>query len=392
MPPLLPADLPDGRSHRVLGIGLYAPGAAGTAGPIHQLVGVNLSNQQMAAQPAVQPPATTECGYPLDDSCPWGDLVGLTEIVVKHGRRELWRLVVVRPAGSSGTLGSGLELRYVSYRGESVLTRAHVPILNVQYQSPSLGCGPTYRDWETEESCFDAVGTDIIPGIRLCSAPPRTIVDGSDAGGFRGVAVYFDHDDLLLVSEIQAGWYRYVCQWTLRRDGTMQPRFGFAATSNPCTCQTHVHHCYWRLDFGIGTEGNNRVEEFNDPPLTPISTANWEKLLFEASRSRDASHNRHWRVTHAASGKGYLILPGPNDGVADFYGAGDTWFVQYHPDEISDGQGFTSDEVLSRARIDLFVNGEPLDGQDVVAWYAGHFLHAPGVPHGLLGPDLVPLT
>ncbi len=36
--------------------------------------------------------------------------------------------------------------------------------------------------------------------------------------------------------------------------------------------------------------------------------------------------------------------PGWDDARADatdVYGAGDTWFLRYHPDEIDDGQGFT---------------------------------------------------
>ena len=50
-------------------------------------------------------------------------------------------------------------------------------------------------------------------------------------------------------------------------DGTIRPRFGFAAVSSSCVCNVHHHHCYWRFDFDIETAGNNRVREFNDPPL-----------------------------------------------------------------------------------------------------------------------------
>ena len=49
--------------------------------------------------------------------------------------------------------------------------------------------GP-YRDWLYEETCFQATGTDVAPGIRMCTAPPQTIFEsGQDGGNFVGVAV-----------------------------------------------------------------------------------------------------------------------------------------------------------------------------------------------------------
>ncbi|MDP8978731.1 MAG: hypothetical protein M3N17_09210 [Actinomycetota bacterium] len=65
---------------------------------------------------------------------------GQARLVVRRGGEELWRMVAVRPADSSGVAGSGIELRWVSYRGKRVLRRAHVPILNVRYDRDA--CGP----------------------------------------------------------------------------------------------------------------------------------------------------------------------------------------------------------------------------------------------------------
>lgn len=176
-----------------------------------------------------------------------------------QGATTLWDFTLVRPRASSGLNGSGVELRFVDYRGRRVLYRAHVPILNVQYGSggAAVGCGPTYRDWQNAETCFQATGTDPVgPGFRVCSAPPQTILEsGVDGGNFRGVALWYDGWELRLVSQLQAGWYRYISDWRLRNDGSIGPRFGFAATANPCTCNVHTHHAYWRLDFDIGTAG-----------------------------------------------------------------------------------------------------------------------------------------
>ena len=50
------------------------------------------------------------------------------------------------------------------------------------------------------------------------------------------MAVWYEDGELRLVSEVQAGWYRYVSDWRLRDDGVIGPRFGFAGTRNPHTC------------------------------------------------------------------------------------------------------------------------------------------------------------
>ena len=110
---------------------------------------------------------------------------GQAWVTVSRGRTVLWRFLAVRPAASSGRDGSGLELRYVDYRGRRVLHQAHVPILNVRYDRDA--CGP-YRDWQWQEGTIQATGRNVAPGFRLCSAPAKTIMQsGSDTGNYLGV-------------------------------------------------------------------------------------------------------------------------------------------------------------------------------------------------------------
>jgi Cu2+-containing amine oxidase len=68
------------------------------------------------------------------------------------------------------------------------------------------------------------------------------------------VAVYVDvgQQEIVLVSEMQAGWYRYISEWRLHVNGTIKPRFGFGAVNNSCVCNAHHHHVYWRLNFDVG--------------------------------------------------------------------------------------------------------------------------------------------
>jgi hypothetical protein len=394
MPPLIAMELADGRIERTLAVGLFSPNDAVR----HRIVGVNLVHDTVVHDVAgfvgVADSSALDCGPPTGQSCPVSGGPGQVNVTVSQGTTTLWTFTVVRPSASSGTNGSGVELRLVDYRGKRVLYRAHVPILNVEYQQDgtNAGCGPTYRDWQSEEACFQANGVDVVPGIRLCSSPAQTILDtGSDAGNFRGVAVYVQGLEVVLVSELRAGWYRYISEWRLHANGTIRSRFGFGAASNPCTCHAHHHHAYWRLDFDIRTAQNNFVEEYNDPPLFPPS--HWHTKHFEIRRPRDAAHQRRWRVRNSITGEGYTLVPGTNDGNADAYGVGDLWVLRYHGNELDDGQGFTTVPALSRANIDKFVNGEPVENQDVVLWYVGHFLHdaAHGGGH-IVGPNLEPFN
>ena len=372
MPPLVSTELPDGRIDRAVAVALRADREDRAD---HRVLGASLFSRQLIDIHDLQWPDQTVCEPPPAwDACPLNGSTGQATISVWQSGQKIWDFVVVRPAASSGMNGSGIELRYVRYRGKTVLYRAHVPILNIQYLAGD-GCGPTYRDWQNQEACFQADGRDIVQGIRLCSTPARTLLDsGSDAGNFRGVAIYVDGQDVVLVSEMSAGWYRYISEWRLRSDGTIRPRWGFGATDNPCTCNEHIHHVYWRFDFDIRTAWNNTVQEHNDPPLFPNS--NWHTKSYEIRRPRDAARNRYWRVSNAGTGEGYDLVPGSNDGAADAYGIGDLWVLRYHGSELDDGQGFTTDPAKSIAHLDRFKSpAESVVGQDVVLWYAAHFRH-----------------
>ena len=300
--------------------------------------------------------------------------------------------MLVRPAASSGTNGSGIELRYVDYLGKRLLYRAHVPILNVQYDHNA--CGP-YRDWQNEEGMLQATGTDVVPGFRLCTAPATTILDtGSDTGNYLGVAIYVQGQEVVLVSEMQAGWYRYISMWRLHTDGTIRPRFGFSAVSSSCVCNVHHHHAYWRFDFDLRTPGNNLVREFNDPPL--VSNKKWHDKNYEVQRPRDPARKRKWRVLNKATGEAYDIVPGADDGVATAspdwpFPRGDLWILRYHGSEIDDGVVATGPPY--EAGLDAWLTGEAINGADVVVWYGAHFTHdisheQPGHFGHIVGPDL----
>jgi hypothetical protein len=152
----------------------------------------------------------------------------------------------------------------------------------------------------------------------------------------------------------------------------------------------HHHHVYWRLDFDVATAAHNEVREFNDPPLA--GGKNWHVLRHEIRRLRDPARKRKWQVANSVTGENYTLVPGPEDGSADAFGAGDLWALRRRAGELDDGQGFTTDPALARAHLDHFLNGESISNTDVVLWYAAHFthdVHQTEAGH-IVGPQLVP--
>jgi hypothetical protein len=396
IPALRLDELPDGRIRRRIAVGLLARDAAES----HAVVAVDIADREIVS--VDDAPGDTRahglCGVPLDanQSTASKGTAGQVWVTVAQGRQRLWRFLAVRPAASSGTNGSGIELRYVDYRGKRVLYRAHVPILNVKYNADA--CGP-YRDWQYQEGMIQARGLDVAPGFRLSSGPALTIMDtGSDTGTFLGTGIYILSDEVVFVSEMEAGWYRYITQWRLGLNGTIRPRFGFAAVEHPCVCNVHHHHVYWRLDFDIRTAGHNRVGEFNDPPL--FGSQKWHTKSFEIRRPRDPARARRWRVENISSGEGYDIVPRLDDGLAAAmpdapFGRGDVWILRYHGSEIDDGVVAIGPPY--EADIDRWVNGESVSDHDVVVWYGAHFTHDvshhDAAQHGhILGPDLKPVN
>ena len=389
MPPLVETPLPDGTVERIVTVGLRPSGRRKT--PAHEIVGVNMIRRRveryLAGAPATSLATSGLCGVPngANQATTGQGVPGQAWVSVYQGATLLWRFLVVRPSSSSGTSGSGVELRYVDYRGKRVLYQAHVPILNVLYDGNA--CGP-YRDWQYTEGMIQAAGQNVAPGFMLCPQPAKTILDtGSDVGTFLGTAIYVDGQEVVLVCELEAGWYRYISEWRLHANGTIKPHFAFDATSSSCVCNKHHHHVYWRLDFDIRTAGGNAVHEFNDPPI--VGRSNWDLKAVELMRLRDAAHKRYWRVTQASSGAGYDIVPGANDGTAagDPYAVGDLWVLRWHPGELDDEPAPST-----RIHIDTFKNGESIVGEDVVVWYGAHFTHdvlGPPVNH-VVGPTLVP--
>ncbi len=67
------------------------------------------------------------------------------------------------------------------------------------------------------------------------------------------------------------------------------------------------------------------------------------------------------------------------------------WILRYHWYELDDGRAALT--YPAEAYLDRFVNGEHIEGKDVVGWYGGHFTHDQNTPEEVshvVGPTLAP--
>jgi hypothetical protein len=379
----------EGTNERLVNVGLSANDSTAN----NEVVSVSLKNKRVIRYSENAPPtskaAPDACGVP-DAGQPTTarNTAGQYQMTVTQGATTLWEMLVIRPSASSGTRASGIEVRDVKYRGKSVMKRGNAPVLNVEYVGGQ--CGP-YRDWQYQEDQFatPATGnTDPAPGIRIVATgqvPTTALETGIDAGNFRGVAVYTLNNETILVTELQAGWYRYIMEWRFANDGTIRPRFGFGATDDSCVCFVHNHHVYWRFDMDVVNPGNKVFQvERGRKFLRPLVT--------ETSKLRSYQLNRSIMIQNATGDEAYTLVPNLSDGVADTYGRGDMWVLKYKSvvggsalqNEIDDGYNSVGG---SGSAINLvpFLNTESIDNQDVVLWYGSHFVHSDGA--NLLDPN-----
>jgi hypothetical protein len=302
--------------------------------------------------------------------------------------RPVWSLCWISPDSSSGIDGSGLELRDVFYKGQRVLRRAGLPLLNVNYDPG--GCG-AYRDWQSGLMDFEADGILGPPGSRYAepTKPPLTLCDdpSKEGGNFQGVAAEKTPERLVLTTQLQSGPYRYTQKWIFRLDGSIDARIAFTARVDPCNVKPHNHHAYWRLEFAIGDDASDYVEAASQNSSAAVS---WNRIRTEASSHNDPVGGGAWRIQSAFAQRGYEIISGPEHGRADAWAAADAWMLKFHPDELDDG-GARQGPGGSAVQLDRYLNGESVDGANLVLWVHAMDRHDGNDRCRFVGPTLRPI-
>ena len=397
--PMPPVTVLEGTNERLVNVGVRGFNGSDS----DEIVGVSIRRGvvirygQDAPRESLGAAGGDSCGIPNANQGSTGrGVAGQYQLAVTEGGSPLWDMLVIRPSASSGTKASGLEIRDVKYKGKSVLKRGHLPILNVQYVNNA--CGP-YRDWQYAEDFFAVPTTGVTypngttGGIALLGegqVATTSMETGTDVGNFRGVAIYKQGNETVLVTEMTADWYRYIMEWRFASDGTIRPRFGFGATNSGCVCNVHTHHAFWRFDFDVVNPENKvfqveRGRKFLQPQTT------------EFTRLKSLQTNRSLLIQNTRGDEAYMFVPNKTDGVADSYGKSDMWVLRYKnvpggnafANELDDGYTAVGGGLATAININPFINGESLVDQDVVVWYGAHFVHADG--SNLLNPERSPL-
>lgn len=404
--PMPPTTVLDGTTERLVNVGVEAEDGSVP----HAVVGVSLKRGVVVRYENNAPPTCIanlgSCGVPnANQTTTTRGTAGQYQLRISKDNVTLWEMLVIRPSASAGNEGSGIELQDVRYRGKSVLKRGGVPVLNVQYLNNV--CGP-YRDWQYSEGTFQTPDglTDVAPGIRIIPAGQRatTVVDtGSDSGNFRGVAIYTAGTETVMVTELNAGWYRYIMEWRFDEDGTIRPRFGFGSVSSSCVCSGRNHHVYWRLDFDVAGTNNQasiveRIKrgggrlplESRPTRYTPVNT--------EMTFLRNYATSKSLLVKNSDSGDAYMLTPPTTDGTTDAYGTSDFWVLRYknvvggtpRQNELSDqGTGGTFSTAIN---LNPYLNGESVQNQDLVVWYGAHLFRDSAAMRNPLGPEIRPVS
>src|SRR5262245_13291402 len=229
----MPSITVDESGRRLVNVGVMAASPESRELLSNEVVSVDLPTGKVVRYASGAPPtssaSTLVCNPPPASGCsaPVGSCA--TYHVEWPASNPVWKFNVRHPACTTTVQpdGTGLELTDVYFKNELILQRAEVPVLNVKYEST---CGP-FRDILYFEDCFKATGTDVAPGIRVTTGgtPPSTICESSppsDDGNFKGVAIHDQGEALWILTETNAGWYRYVMEYRLHLDGTIEPIFG----------------------------------------------------------------------------------------------------------------------------------------------------------------------
>jgi subtilisin-like proprotein convertase family protein len=397
----MPAVTVDADGRRLVNVGVISSSS-------NEIVSVHIPTASVARYASGAPPTSSAtllaCG-PANLGCSYSTGPCATYQIQWPAADPVWKLNVRHPSCTQSvqTDGTGLELTNVYYKGRLILKRAEVPVLNVSYVGNT--CGP-YRDWLYSEDCFQATGTDVPSsgsGVRIASAPPGTLCEsGNDDGNFRGLAIFDEGDALWIMTETNAGWYRYVMEWRLHLDGTMEPIFGFGATSNSCTCNAHAHHAYWRMEWAVDAASDGT----NDDPATGICTLerrrdgsidDYDPIATEGTFIRPAANSEddYFRIMNPSTAGGYVLQPSELDGnaVNDPYGKFDLAGLALNSSQIDDPNPNGSTSI----NIAPWVNGEALGAaKRLVTWYHVTFNHddpgGSGEACEISGPKFVPLT
>ncbi|HPY39017.1 MAG TPA: hypothetical protein PLM98_00760 [Thiolinea sp.] len=283
---------------------------------------------------------------------------------------------------------------------QAALAQIHVPYDDngARYHDISdYGLGGTYMASLNPADC---------PAGKLLSFNGKPVLCQTQEA--RGNAYSYGTDRLQgnsfsLFSVSKIGAYNYIPVWRFMDDGAIEPGVGATGALQRYADRTaeqqgwlmadnkvgiaHLHNFFWKLDFDLnGTSNDDYIEEFNSNTSNGRTQLNKTRFTTETARVVDPMSSRTWRIVDSA-GKNAKNLPMsyeirlPQSEYQDTGPASEA-FTQndiYFTRQKSCEQFASHNPTLNNCANNLadFVDGESLNGADVVAWPSTTFYHMP---------------
>jgi primary-amine oxidase len=329
-------------------------------------------------------------------------------LIIKDGRRVSWEgwqfNWSVHPR-------NGLVLEDVSFQGRSVLKYAGLAEIFVPYNRGTprptdfgAGIAPRLIELFPGKDCAPAAGSCLAWNALGKSEGKRVVMMHEEATGlcYVGNLGRAYGKALVLWCAYNLDGYHYISRWHFRDDGSLMPEIGLTGPlqhtgkggpspygslvgKGNLFAPSHVHNIYYCLDLDVDGSDNNVVEEFNykqDWPGSPSGKHAWTRLRRETSRPTSATNFRSWRVVNLGSKnalglpRSYELVPGGGSGIyrgaaAEKFAQAELWVTRHHPQEHP-----TDRRPLSTI-LPSYLNGESIDGANVVLWYVLHLHHLP---------------
>lgn len=223
----------------------------------------------------------------------------------------------------------------------------------------------------------------------------------------------------------QVGKENYITKWEFHDDGTIEASLGITGTvpliktssnsaynnygarlnasGTPTMAISHHHNVYWFLDFDIGGAGDDKVIQSVFKPDPPddcaqpgVSPGTCGEMTFthlntEAARAWSSTEQTTWTIFDKVQTNfdtrnlAYEIAPhqsgiwrGMTSGSEPWSGS-ELWVTSYNGCERFAAKNVTPHLPAhcagSRSHVQAMVDGQSVDGADVVVWYAQRMLH-----------------
>jgi len=234
----------------------------------------------------------------------------------------------------------------------------------------------------------------------------QQVIEGGPA--FRNSTNTKQQSYLKVFSISDVGEYLYASDWKFYGDGRIIPsiqatgslqRFGnvgdedhgwlMSDTSEGAVGLAHMHNFYWRLDFDLDNTGtNDTVQEINYSDyagkryramttfteeaarsLSPTSMRSW--LVKDGNTTNDKGHDISYEIRLNQAGQREIGPSNEPFTFNDFYVSKTKTCerVASHNDRVFPDCGTKN--------LNEFVNGESIQGQDIVTWVGVSFYHMP---------------